>query len=87
MTQAQDYWQDRFAKAAMHNAGAGSAMYRKCLRCGGHALEGSLSAHARWCDKEHAVAVLKAFDDLTHTDSRAAAERASEVRRSARNAL
>lgn len=44
-----DTWQSRFGPAAEHDAGGGIAMYRRCLLCGGHALEGSLSAHARFC--------------------------------------
>jgi len=39
-----DYWQERFAPAAPHNAGAGEAMYRKCLKCGSHAMERALIA-------------------------------------------
>lgn len=46
-----DYWQAHFAPAAEHNASGGYAMYRRCLKCSAHALEGSLSAHASWCDK------------------------------------
>lgn len=56
-----DFWQDRFAPAAQHNAGAGFTMYRKCLCCGGQAMEGALSAHARWCDQQQAQkAILRA---------------------------
>lgn len=47
-----DYWAGRFAPAQEHNAGGGRALYRRCLKCNGHALIGSLSAHASWCDRE-----------------------------------
>jgi hypothetical protein len=83
-----DYWQGCFAPAAMHNSGGGLAMYRKCLHCGGHALEGSLSAHARWCAKERQKSLtLAAFDALESADRRTAIDRRDEVRAAARSAL
>lgn len=79
----KDYWAGRFTEGAMHNAGGGYAMYRTCLRCGGQVLDGSLSPHARWCDKQ----ILAAFDALAGDDRRAIADHAAEVRRAARSAL
>lgn len=82
-----DFWHGRFAAPAQHNAGAGTAMYRSCLRCGGQALEGALSAHARWCDKQAIKAMtLAAFDDLTRVDRRQFVNRRDEVRAAAKAA-
>ena len=47
-----DYWADRFAPAQEYDAGAGRALYRRCLMCRGWAMAGSLSSHARWCDRK-----------------------------------
>lgn len=45
-----DSYAQWFAPAEPHNVGGGTAMYRRCLVCHGHALVGSESAHIRWCD-------------------------------------
>lgn len=86
-TKHESWADERFHAAAEYNAGAGIAMYRKCRRCGGQALEGALSAHARRCDKQHAAATLAAFDALSADDRRARIDRATEVRIAARDAL
>lgn len=87
-TSAADFWQGRFAPAALHNAGGGQTMYRRCLKCGGHAMEGALSVHARWCDKEqHKTLVLAAFDELTAGDRRDRNAARDDVRTAARSAL
>lgn len=50
--QTGDYWAERFAHPEVRDMGGGRAYYRQCRTCGGHALTGSESAHARWCDAE-----------------------------------
>lgn len=76
--QPADYWTGRFSPASLHNAGGGMASYRRCTQCGGHAMEGALSAHARWCDREqaliraHAAAQAQRFAvDIVHPDGSA----------------
>lgn len=47
-----DHWAGRFAPTEVRDMGGGRAYYRRCLVCSGHAMLGSESAHARWCDAE-----------------------------------
>ncbi len=56
----EDPWVGHFGPEVDHNAGGGLAVYRCCLRCRGMAMLGSLSAHARWCDRDLAAAELHA---------------------------
>ena len=46
---ARDWFADEFGPEQEKNMGEGYAIYRGCLKCGGFARLGALSAHVKWC--------------------------------------
>lgn len=50
-----DPFDGRFGPEQECDTGGGRAMYRRCTRCNGLAMVGSLSPHARWCDRDRAA--------------------------------
>jgi hypothetical protein len=86
--QSHAEWADeRFHSVVMRNQGGGIAPYRQCRCCGSFAMEGALSAHARWCDQERNHAVLAAFDGIKSGDRRQHKNAAGAVRSQAKSAF